>query len=145
MLKLHSLKPTKNSKKSSKRIGRGQGSGRGKTAGRGTKGQKARAGHKIRPEIRDLIKKLPKKRGYRFTSVAVPVREVNLGTLEKHFAAGAVITPKLLVEKGLIARGATLRVKVLSNGTITKALTISGCSASAGAKAKIEAAGGSLQ
>src|SRR5512145_1013549 len=70
----------------------GRGGKRGKTSGRGTKGQKARAGHKIRPEIRDLIKKLPKLRGYRFASVALPAKEVNLKTLEKNFAAGTVIT-----------------------------------------------------
>lgn len=127
----------------SRRVARG--GKRGKTAGRGTKGQKARAGHKIRPEIRDLIKKLPKKRGYRLTSVAVPVQEVNLKNLEKSFAAGTVITPKLLVEKGLIGRVAALRVKVLADGEITKAITISGCAVSASAKAKIEAVGGSIK
>ena len=127
----------------SRRVARG--GKRGKTAGRGTKGQKARAGHKIRPEIRDLIKKLPKKRGYRFASVAAPVKEISLDKLEKNFAAGTIITPKLLVEKGLIGRAAALRVKVLANGIITKALVISGCAVSVSAKTKIEAAGGSIK
>ena len=126
----------------SRRVARG--GKRGKTAGRGTKGQKARAGNKIRPEIRDLIKKLPKKRGYSFTSVSKPVKEINLNTLDKNFDAGTVVTLKLLAEKGLIT-SATTKVKILANGEIAKALTISGCAVSAGAKAKIEAAGGILK
>ena len=63
-LQLHDLKPPKGSHRARIRKGRGPGSGIGKTAGRGGKGQTARAGHKIRPEVRDLIKKLPKRRGH---------------------------------------------------------------------------------
>ncbi len=124
----------------------GRGGKRGKTAGRGTKGQRARAGNKIRPEIRDLIKKLPKKRGYRFQSVETKPAVVNLMVLEKHFAAGAVITPATLRAKKLIrpVDGQLPTVKVLGQGPVSKAFTISGCQISASARTKLEAAGGSV-
>lgn len=140
-MQIHNLK-SKTKRYQPERVGRG--GKRGKTSGRGTKGQKARAGHKIRPEIRDLIKKLPKRRGYRFASVAKPIGEVNLSTLDKAFAPNTVVTPALLTEKGLV-RGSKTRIKILGNGAITKPLTISGCAISAPAKVKIEAAGGRCQ
>ena len=80
--------------KDSKRVARG--GKRGKTAGRGTKGQKARAGHRIRPELRDIIKKLPKHRGYNFKAFAVKPQPVNLALIEKSFAIGAAVTPETL-------------------------------------------------
>ena len=130
----------------------GRGGKRGKTSGRGTKGQNARAGHKKRPEMRDILKKLPKLRGHgqnRARTVRAKRREyapVNLATLEAAFAAGDAVTPETLYKKGLIpARGGRIAyVKILGTGSITKALKVSDCSASAAAKAAIEAAGGSL-
>ena len=84
-MQLHELKP-KTARQNSKRIGRGRGSGKGKTSGRGTKGQKARSGHKLRPELRDIIKKIPKLRGRGkniFTSIERKPAVVNLSLIEK--------------------------------------------------------------
>lgn len=130
----------------------GRGGKRGKTSGRGTKGQNARAGHRKRPEMRDILKKLPKLRGHgqnRARTVRAKRREyapVNLATLEAAFAAGDAVTPETLYKKGLIpARGGRIAyVKILGTGSVTKALKVSDCTASAAAKAAIEAAGGSL-
>ncbi len=127
----------------------GRGGTRGKTSGRGTKGQKARAGHKIRPHIRDTIKKLPKLRGRgKNMNKAFQIKPaiINLAVLEKHFAAGAKITPSVLFEKKLIRReGGTLpEVKILATGAITKKVTLHGFQVSAAAQAHIEAVGGKV-
>lgn len=125
----------------------GRGGKRGTTSGRGTKGQNARAGHKKRPEFRDIIKKLPKLRGYKFNSFAEKTVPINLSLLDKSFVDASEITPAILVEKGLTSKkkGVLPRIKILATGTITKKLTISGCEVSASAKEKIEKVGGSVQ
>lgn len=129
-----------------------RGGKRGKTAGRGTKGQKARAGHRIRPEIRDIIKKLPKLRGHgknraRTVSDAriVPV-VVNLRALEAHFDSGASVSPEALLAKKLVARrgGKLPVIKILGSGELSKKLTVSGCAISASAKTAVEKAGGEV-
>ncbi len=92
-------------KKNKKLIGRG--GSRGKTSGRGHKGQKARAGHKIRPEYRDTIKRIPKLRGRGkniFQSPKVPVTSVSTDILEKNFKDGELLSPKILAEKGIISK-----------------------------------------
>lgn len=124
----------------------GRGGKRGKTSGRGTKGQKARAGHRIRPEVRDVIKKLPKLRGYRNTSIEDKVEVVNVSALEKYFSAGDTVTARDLAARGAVRsrRGRTPNVKILGTGEITKKLTLTGVTVSASAKQKIEAAGGSV-
>lgn len=130
----------------------GRGGKRGKTSGRGTKGQKARAGHKMRPEMRDLIKKIPKLRGHginRSRTVRtdrVTYVPVNLAALESAFSAGDTVTPATLHAKGLVAtRAGRIRpVKILGTGELTKALSVSDVLASATARAAIEKAGGSL-
>jgi large subunit ribosomal protein L15 len=132
-----------------KRVQRvGRGGKRGKTSGRGTKGQKARAGHKMRPAIREILKKLPKQRGYSFASIQVPSLVVNLKDLEANFSAGAVINPKVLAEMGLISVRKNVQtippVKILGTGELTKKLTFSGVKVSASARAAIEKAGGSI-
>jgi len=148
-MQLHELKPT-TPRKTAKRIGRG--GKRGKTSGRGMKGQTARAGNSTRPEMREIIKKLPKLRGHginRSSTVnaervlAVPV---NLSKLETAFEAGATVSPKTLVVAGLVAvsRKRLPVVKILATGEVTKKLTIEGCAVSVAAKAKIEKAGGSV-
>ncbi len=145
----NTLKP-KNSRMKSARVGRG--GKRGKTSGRGTKGQKARSGRKMRPEMRDLIKKLPKLRGHGKnraktvrTSRVVYV-PINLAALEASFETGATVTPAALLEKKLIrARGGKLpAVKVLGTGALSKALSLSGVAISGTAKAAVEKAGGSV-
>lgn len=130
----------------------GRGGKRGKTSGRGTKGQNARSGHRKRPEMRDLLKKLPKLRGHgknRARTVRAKRREyepVNLATLEAAFSAGDTVTPETLFKKGLISSkgGKLAYVKILGAGSLTKALKVSDCTASDTAKAAIEAAGGSI-
>lgn len=128
----------------------GRGGKRGKTSGRGTKGQNARAGNKKRPEIRDTIKKLPKRRGFgkNRAATAVPrsaAQAVNVGALSV-FAKDTVVTPIVLRDAGLI-RGSMISrggAKILSMGELTVALRVEGCQVSAAAKAKIEAAGGTV-
>jgi large subunit ribosomal protein L15 len=142
-MQLHQLKP-KTPRYKYPRVGRG--GKRGKTAGKGTKGQKARAGRKMRPELRDIIKKFPKVRGYRFKSIHAKPATVNVGDFEAVFSAGAEITPTTLVVAKLIRRehGVIPSVKILGTGEIAKAFKVSGCLVSATAKAAIEKAGGSI-
>ncbi len=128
----------------------GRGSKRGKTSGRGGKGQTARAGHKVRPEIRDMIKRIPKLRGRGkniFQSFQVNAQPVNLKLIEKHFSAGDVVTPEVLQAKGLarFVGGDNPRIKILATGEITKKLVFKHCAVSASAKAKIEKAGGKIE
>ncbi len=126
-----------------------RGGRRGKTAGRGTKGQKARAGHKIRPEIRDVLKRIPKMRGHgknsNFSIQTKPV-VVNVGDLELVFSAGQTVNRSSLFELGLVPvrKGAIADVKILGNGEITKKLTVKGVPVSSSAKEKIEKAGGTI-
>jgi large subunit ribosomal protein L15 len=131
--------------KDAKRVARG--GKRGKTAGRGTKGQKARAGHRMRPELRDIIKKFPKHRGYNAKSFEVKASPVNLAEIEKMFAAGDAVSPETLLAKKLITKvgGRTPKVKVLGMGKLTKKVTVSGCAVSASAKEAIVAAGGAVE
>lgn len=145
-MQLNTLK-AKTKRNSSKRVGRGRASGKGKTSGRGTKGQNARAGHKKRPDVREKLKKLPKLRGYKFTSIQSKPSVINLSSLETAFASGDTVNPTVLVERGLVSarRGKTAYVKILGDGTLSKKLVVAGCMVSASAKQKIEQAGGTIQ
>ena len=142
---LHTLKRD-NPNKKQKRVGRGQSSGKGKTAGRGTKGQKARGNTKMRPALRDIIKKIPKKRGFgknraRGTYVKPEFGIINVSQL----AIMNAVTPETLVTAGLVSpRLAKNGVKILGTGTIANAVTVSNCQVSAIAKEKILAAGGTV-
>ena len=134
--------------KKSKLVGRG--GTRGKTSGHGGKGQTARAGHRVRPAMRDIIKKLPKLRGHgknRSESVFYrgPEAVVNVGALNI-FSKGDVVTPVSLIAKGLIAEsfGKNPKVKILGNGELTVSLSFERCTVSATAKTKIEALGGTI-
>src|SRR3989344_5935395 len=132
----------------------GRGGKRGKTSGRGGKGQTARAGHKIRPEIRDQIKKLPKRRGYgrnrsrTVRSERLVYAPVNLGVLEASYGAGEIVSPATLLEKGLVrrAKGRLPKVKILGGGAdaLTKALVIRGCVLSESAKKALAGAGATV-
>lgn len=146
-MQIHEIKRAHANKKS-KLVGRG--GTRGKTSGKGGKGQTARAGHRVRPAMRDIIKKLPKLRGHgknRAKSVFYrgPEAVVNVSSLNV-FKAGDIVTPTALVAKGLIAEifGKHPKVKILGTGEITAALNIDGCTISASAKEKIEKAGGTV-
>lgn len=150
MASLNLLK--RKTQKKKKRVGRGQGSKRGKTSGRGTKGQNARAGRKKRPEIRDFIKKLPKRRGYgknrargTIGGKVLPV-VVTLSQIDKAFSGGEVVSPTALAEKKVIpVRGGKLpKVKIVATGEIGKKVSIEKCAVSAGARKAIESAGGSV-
>jgi large subunit ribosomal protein L15 len=142
-MKLNAIKPAAGAKHAKRRVGRGIGSGLGKTAGRGHKGQKSRAGgfHTVGFEggQMPLQRRLPK-RG--FKSVLLKFNaEVNLNDLER-LGADEVDLP-LLKKVGLVPEIARV-VKVIRTGDIKRRVTLKGVSATAGAKAAIEAAGGSV-
>lgn len=149
MAGLNTLKKSSH-QKTKRRVGRG--GKRGKTSGRGHKGQKQHGGHGIRPELRDMIKKLPKRRGYgknrarTVNSARVNYTPVNLSELEAVFSANDTVNPASLVEKGVVATRATKapKVKILGRGELKKKLTVEGCVVSEAAKAAIEKAGGSV-
>ena len=144
-MKLHELHPAFGSTKEAKRIGRGHGSGNGKTAGKGHKGQKARAGHGMRPGFEGgqmpLQRRVPK-RGFN-NIFAEEYAIINVAALEV-FDDGAVVDVKALADKGII-KDVDKAVKVLGNGKLTKKLTIKEVSFSETAKQKIEAAGGTVE
>lgn len=149
-MQLHELKPT-TPRKSAKRVGRG--GKRGKTSGKGHKGQSARAGNSSRPEMREIIKKLPKLRGHgknRARTVNAEKEQavvINVSVLEAAFEAGATVSPKTLVSVGVLdlKKKRKPSVKLLGNGSLTKKLKIEDCQVSKSAKEKIEAAGGSVK
>jgi large subunit ribosomal protein L15 len=124
-----------------KRVGRG--GKRGTTSGRGTKGQKARSGRRIRPQYRDTLKKIPKKKGYRVYVVQSQVASVNLRDLERNFESGAEISPKTLFEKGLVRRisGRIPEVKILGEGNISKSFVIKECAFSKSAEEALKKSG----
>lgn len=134
-MQLHQLKPL-HKKKKPKRIGRG--GKRGTHCGRGIKGQKSRAGRKLKPIIREILKKYPKLRGYKF-SAKKDYAVLNLDVLEKKFKEGEKVTPQILVERKIIRRisGKIPRVKILGRGSLTKKLIFEGVEFSKKAKEKI--------
>ena len=148
-MQLHEVQ-RRSARKDEKRIGRG--GKRGKTSGKGGKGQTARAGSRPRPEMRDIIKRLPKLRGHgvnRARSVneeRVRPTVINLDRIEAVFASGDTVSPATLLAKGLIAKkkGKVGAIKILGTGDLTKKLTISGCALSSSVKEKVEKAGGSV-
>lgn len=107
-------------KKVSRRIGRG--GKRGTYSGRGIKGQKARAGRRIRPQIRDIIKKIHKARGYAFASFKKDPYIVNIESLDKKFKNGEQVSPELLVKSGLVKakKGENFKIKILGKGKSEK-------------------------
>ena len=146
-MKLHELSPAAGSTKERKRIGRGAGSGQGKTAGKGHKGQKARAGRGMRAGFEGgqmpLQRRLPK-RGFNNDRFATEYAIVNLATLEQNFENGAVVDLVALVEANIITKPLD-GLKVLGNGNLTKKITVKAHKISEAAKAKIEAAGGTVE
>lgn len=134
---------TKRQKK--QRVGRGD-----KTAGRGTKGQNARAGARVRPEIRDFIKSLPKLRG-RGVNINKSIQQkpspVSLTTISTHFKDSEVVSPGSLFKKGLITKtsGKLPVVKILSTGELDKKVIIVSCLVSKTAQEKVTKAGGTIK
>ena len=143
-MQLHQISKNK-SNKVSKRVGRG--GKRGTFSGRGVKGQKSRSGRKLRPEWRDALKSMPKKRGYRFKSLQDKPVILNLEDLNKVFNGGEIITSVILCQKGLISKvGCRLpEVKILGQGQIAKKLSFKGITFSASAKDAIIKAGGEIK
>ena len=121
----HTLQSRKN--KVSKRVGRG--GKRGSFSGRGIKGQKSRSGRRIRPEMRDLIMKIPKRRGYRQKQIPSNVVAVRASIIAKKFPAGELVTPKTLIAKGIVKRvkGKTPVVKILGAGELLKGRVVKDC------------------
>lgn len=144
-MRIHDLGPAPGARKAPKRVGRGVGSGHGKTAGKGHKGQKARSGHGKGPRFEGgqmpLSMRLPK-RGFKNPFHQV-FALVNLRDLDR-FEAGTVVTPELLLEKGVI-RKLEDGVKVLGTGDLGKALVVRAHRFSRSAAEKIEAAGGKAE
>ena len=146
MIRLDSLSPAPGSRKSKKRVGRGDGSRKGSFSGRGCKGQKARAGFRMKPGFEGgqlpIIKRLPSQRG--FTNIfKTEFDVVNVGQLTV-FEAGTEVDLVKLVTAGLVKTGQKL-VKILGDGEIDRPLTVKADKFTATAKAKIEAAGGKIE
>lgn len=127
-----------------KRVGRG--GKRGTYSGRGVKGQKSRSGRRLKPVIRQIIKRYPKLRGYRFKSKHLKPVAINIEILEKKFKSSEIVSPKTLLEKRLVRRikGRTPEVKILGKGKLTKKLVVKSCQVSKQAKEKIEKANGTI-
>ena len=145
-MKIHELKPAEGSVKSGKRLGRGIGSGLGKTSGKGHKGQNARSGGGVRLGFEGgqmpLIRQLPK---IGFTNNFRKVyTTINVGELEV-FENGTTVTVELLKSKNIIAKIEPYGLKVLGNGTLTKALNVQAAKFTDGAAKKITAAGGNIE
>ena len=142
ILQMHDLKPAPGAKRDRIRVGRGEGS-KGKTSGRGDKGTKKR--YQVRPGFEGgqlpLYMRLPKLRGFK-SPFKKEYQVVNVAALAELFPQGGEITVADLVAKGAVRKGQP--GKVLGDGEISVAFTIKGVKASASAKAKIEAAGGSI-
>lgn len=147
LLQMHTLKPVEGARHAKKRVGRGTGSGHGKTSGRGHKGQNSRSGGGVRPAYEGgqtpLFKRIPK-RG--FTNVnRKEYAVVNISAFAcTCFEEASVVTPEVLIEKGLIRKDAKL-VKVLGNGKLEKKLVIKAHKFSKSAEKAIVEAGGSIE
>lgn len=142
-MQLHELKP-KHKNRDKKRVGRG--GKKGTYSGKGNKGQKSRAGRKMVPIIRELIKRYPKLKGYRSFVLEKKLAVVNLDRLEKTSEDGETINPENLLKKGIIGniKGKTPNVKILGTGKLTKKLIIENCKISKSAKEAVEKAGGKI-
>jgi large subunit ribosomal protein L15 len=148
---LHNLAPSPGSRRPRKRIGRGEGSGTGKTSGRGQKGAGSRSGSKSRAAfeggqmpIHMRMRKLRgphMKKSMPFEMFRTHTQPVNIASLESRFDAGTEVTLELMKSSGLATRR-DVPVKVLAKGELTKALTVHAHAFSAGARERIEAAGG---
>src|SRR5256714_15615436 len=151
---LHSLKPAAGSRHRRKRVGRGEGSGVGKTSGRGQKGAGSRAGSKSRPNaeggqmpIHMRMRKLRgphMKKSMPFEPFRTHSQPVNIAALETRFESGSEVTLELLRANGLATRK-DVPVKILAKGELSKALTVHAHAFSAGARERIEGAGGTCQ
>lgn len=145
-MKLHELKPNEGATKAKKRLGRGTASGTGKTSGKGHKGQNARSGGGVRPGFEGgqlpLFRRLPK-RGFSNAMFKKEYATINVSDLN-NFEDGAVVTPELLKEMGLLKKQLA-GVKVLGNGNLDKKITVKANNFSKSAVEKIENKGGKAE
>ena len=145
-MKLNTMHPADGATHSRKRLGRGVGSGLGKTSGKGHKGQNARSGGGVRPGFEGgqlpLFRRLPK-RGFSNARFKTEYATINLSDLNR-FEDGAVVTPELLKEMGLV-KNQLDGIKVLGNGTLEKKLTVKAHKFSSSAQEKIESLGGKIE
>jgi large subunit ribosomal protein L15 len=145
-MQVHEVRPVYK-RKGRKRVGRGNGSGHGTYSGRGIKGQKARSGGGVRPGFEGgqnpQIKGLPSLRGFT-NQFRVEYQVVNLDGLNKLPEGVTEVTPTFLEQQGLV-RHANKPVKVLGGGELSRALQVKATKFSSSARAKIEAAGGTVQ
>ena len=145
-MKLNTMHPNDGATTTRKRVGRGIGSGLGKTSGKGHKGQNARSGGGVRPGFEGgqlpLFRRLPK-RGFSNARFKVEYATINLSDLNR-FEDGAVVTPELLKEMGLV-KNQLDGIKVLGNGTLEKKLTVKAHKFSSSAQEKIESLGGKIE
>ncbi len=151
-MQVHEITLTKRlSGKTSKRVGRG--GKRGKTSGRGHKGQNARAGRKKRPEMRDIIKKIPKLRGHGINRARtindgkIKNTPINFSVIENNFENGETVSVDTLLDKGVVSlsSGKKPKVKVLAKGELTKKLNFEGIMLSKTAKEAVEKLGGNVK
>ena len=150
-MQTHDIKKPKQKKK--RRVGRG--GKRGTFSGRGVKGQKARAGHRIRPQILDYIFKIPKSTGPTAKGGRQvgkpnkqPVSTVNTGDLNSIVKKGDVVDPAFLVEKKLVAKykgRVPKNIKLLAKGELKKEITVKGIKLSQSAREQVEKAGGKVE
>lgn len=143
-LSAHTIKSAPGSRKTSKRVGRGNSSQKGTYSSRGMKGQKSRSGGKSGNKLRGFkasLQKIPKNRG--FKSLIKPKETVTLSTLERITKVNDVVTPYSLEKIGVIS-SAKLGVKIVAKGELTHAINVNGCIASKNAAIIIEKAGGKL-
>ena len=143
-MQIHELKP-KHKTKAKKRVGRG--GRKGTYSGKGMKGQTSRAGRKMVPMIRELIKRYPKLKGYRRFEMPEDTAVVNLDILEKNSKDGETINPENLIKKGIVRRikGKTPKIKILGKGKISKKIIVENCKLSKSAKEAVEKAGGNIK
>ncbi len=142
----HEISSPKGARRARKRVGRGDSAGGGSYAGRGMKGQKSRSGPGLRPGFEGgqmpLIKGLPMKRGFN-NRYKTYYALVDLDTLQERFEANTQVTPELLHQLGIVRR-TKLPVKVVGDGELQQPLTVAAHKFTASARAKIEAAGGTV-
>ena len=145
-MKLNTMHPASGATQDRKRVGRGTGSGLGKTSGKGHKGQNARSGGGVRPGFEGgqlpLFRRLPK-RGFSNARFKVRYATINLSDLNR-FEDGAVVTPELLKEMGLV-KNQLDGIKVLGNGTLERKLTVRAHKFSVKAQTEIESLGGKIE
>ena len=143
-MQINQLQP-KHKSKNRKRVGRG--GKKGTYSGKGIKGQASRAGRKMVPIIRELIKRYPKLKGYRRFVLQDYATVVNLDVLDKETTNGEVINPENLIKKKIIRmmKGNIPKVKILGGGKLSKKLIIENCKVSITAKEAIEKAGGTIK